>query len=156
MYLHGFNNNRVTIRNMVARGNRKVAQYQLGFPHREFAQRRLLAATRVSTTLEHRVLILNAIVPLGILFTAPVFEPPPWRSNNWIISTNSSYGTCLTNQARKAQSRSRSTLHSPQSRWHRSCFRLCLHQNAADQTRATGAYSTGGCVSISVGVMDHA
>ena len=40
------------------------------------AQRRLFTATRVATTLEHRVLILNAIVLLGILFTAPVFELP--------------------------------------------------------------------------------
>ncbi|CAH0474837.1 unnamed protein product [Peronospora belbahrii] len=39
------------------------------------AQRRLLTATRASTTLEHRILILNAIVLPGILFTAVVFEP---------------------------------------------------------------------------------
>ena len=42
------------------------------------AQRRLFTATRVATTLEHRVLILNAIVLPGILFTASVFEPPDW------------------------------------------------------------------------------
>ena len=42
------------------------------------AQRRLFTATQVATTLEHRVLILNAIVLPGILFTASFFEPPDW------------------------------------------------------------------------------
>ncbi|CAI5747527.1 unnamed protein product [Peronospora destructor] len=36
------------------------------------------AGVQAPTTFEHRVLILNAIVLPGILFTAAVFEPPGW------------------------------------------------------------------------------
>ncbi|RQM13698.1 hypothetical protein DD237_008305 [Peronospora effusa] len=46
--------------------------------HIKNALRRFLTATRVSTTLEHRVLMLNAIAPPSILSTAAVFGPPGW------------------------------------------------------------------------------
>uniref|UniRef100_M4BM98 RxLR effector candidate protein n=1 Tax=Hyaloperonospora arabidopsidis (strain Emoy2) TaxID=559515 RepID=M4BM98_HYAAE len=41
-------------------------------------QRRLLTATRVATSVENRVLILNTIVLPSLLFTASVFDIPIW------------------------------------------------------------------------------
>ena len=41
-------------------------------------QRRLATATQVATRVEHRVLLLNVIMLRSVLFTAAVFEPPPW------------------------------------------------------------------------------
>uniref|UniRef100_A0AAV1V694 Reverse transcriptase domain-containing protein n=1 Tax=Peronospora matthiolae TaxID=2874970 RepID=A0AAV1V694_9STRA len=41
-------------------------------------QRRLLTATRVATSVENRVLILNSIVLPSLLFTASVFYVPRW------------------------------------------------------------------------------
>ena len=41
-------------------------------------QRRLATATKLATSVEHRVLILNVIMLPAVLFTAAVFDPPPW------------------------------------------------------------------------------
>lgn len=41
-------------------------------------QRRLLTASKIATSVENRVLILNAIVLPAILFTAAVFDLPEW------------------------------------------------------------------------------
>ena len=41
-------------------------------------QRRLATATQLATSVESRVLILNVIMLPAVLFTAAVFEIPPW------------------------------------------------------------------------------
>ena len=41
-------------------------------------QRRLATVTRLATSVEHRVLILNVIILPAVLFTAAVFELPKW------------------------------------------------------------------------------
>lgn len=41
-------------------------------------QRRLATATRIATSVENRVLILNVIMLPALLFTGAVFELPPW------------------------------------------------------------------------------
>ena len=41
-------------------------------------QRRLLTATRVATSVENRILLLNSIVLPLLLFTASVFDLPRW------------------------------------------------------------------------------
>ena len=55
-------------------------------------QRRLLTATRVATSVEYRVLILNSIVLPSLLFTASVYYIPDWAEKELRISTSNFCG----------------------------------------------------------------
>uniref|UniRef100_M4C326 RxLR effector candidate protein n=1 Tax=Hyaloperonospora arabidopsidis (strain Emoy2) TaxID=559515 RepID=M4C326_HYAAE len=68
-------------------GTTRYLVYEIGtrdLEHKNWAiriqkiQRPLLTATRVATSVENRVLILNSIVLPSLLFTASVFDIPDW------------------------------------------------------------------------------
>ena len=108
-------------------------------------QRRLATATKLATSVEHRVSILNVIMLPAVLFTAAVFDSPPWAERQlrniqkhflWRQSTSIEGSRHKINPA---------LLHTPKQAGGASVHYSCM-QHAKGQTGPVVAISTKGRV----------